>query len=352
MMKKIWLAALAASLAAAFPARAEVFALPADDSANAAQKAFHNSMIPFCLNSRDDWEKGDLDLFWKRFRIRLADLEKSGAAKALEARDYMNNEAWYDKRLGACGVRPRPDGEGGYGLEPDFAFFRARPEVKDPAWQEFFALRDEVRIRSMDAYFDPVGENARKGLESVRGFMQKHPSFSAAGEAEELYAMLLMHLTAIGDNNTDKDAEVVRAGVKNFLAKDRGYPCYRLVEQGRLKFGDLYSACLRELRAKDLPKIEQRSQFGTVTRQIAHAKAAAGKVWPVQHEVVRINPKSEAANSGLMPGDRIVSINGKPLESVNDIRAAIWPLAPGTVVNVLVVRRGEEFWIPVKTSAP
>ena len=346
-------AVLIAALTAAGVSQAAVFGLPGDTSANAQQRAFHNRMIPFCRNSLDDWEKGDMDAFWKRFRVRLSGLEGSPADEALTGGAYQDNPAWFDERLRACAVRLRPDGEGGYYFEPDYAAFRREQSVTDPAWKDFFALRDSVRVESMDGYLSPVGEKARRGLEAVHGFLQKHPGFSAAGELQDLYALLLMQTVTLGDNNTSEaERGLVRDGKRNFLEKNRGYPCHGLVARGQKTFGGLYEACRREFAAGADKVASQKSQFGTVTRRIAESRSAAGKIWPAQHEVVRVNPKSLAAQSGLRAGDRIVSINGAPLRTVDDIRAVIWPLEPGTVVNVLVVRGGEDFWVPVKTSAP
>ncbi len=49
--------------------------------------------------------------------------------------------------------------------------------------------------------------------------------------------------------------------------------------------------------------------------------------------------------NGLEPGDRIISIEGKPVQLVTDIRAIIDPLAVGDNVTIEIAREGEELSI-------
>jgi serine protease Do len=54
-----------------------------------------------------------------------------------------------------------------------------------------------------------------------------------------------------------------------------------------------------------------------------------------------VTPDSPAAKAGLLKGDVIEELNGKTVDSINDLRLQIASLAPGTVVHLKVLRNGE-----------
>ncbi|XOV80654.1 MAG: Do family serine endopeptidase [Aestuariibacter sp.] len=63
--------------------------------------------------------------------------------------------------------------------------------------------------------------------------------------------------------------------------------------------------------------------------------------------VTQVAPESAAEKGGLQAGDVIVSVNGRPLTSFNELRAKISTLGAGTEVELGVVRDGDEMTIKV-----
>ncbi len=71
------------------------------------------------------------------------------------------------------------------------------------------------------------------------------------------------------------------------------------------------------------------------------AGSPAGPNQPAGAKVTSVSPASPAAAAGLQVGDVIQAINGRPLSSMLDLRAALRRLSPGTKV-VLGVQRGSQ----------
>jgi Do/DeqQ family serine protease len=63
--------------------------------------------------------------------------------------------------------------------------------------------------------------------------------------------------------------------------------------------------------------------------------------------VTQVAPESAAEEGGLQAGDVIVSVNGRPLTSFNELRAKISTLGAGTEVELGVVRDGDEMTLKV-----
>jgi len=59
---------------------------------------------------------------------------------------------------------------------------------------------------------------------------------------------------------------------------------------------------------------------------------------------------SPAAQSGLRPGDLIVTVNGTAITDSNDLVRRVAQLEPGKTVPFVVIRNGEELTIPVETG--
>tara|TARA_R110001592_G_scaffold45983_2_gene146644 strand:+ start:223 stop:1599 length:1377 start_codon:yes stop_codon:yes gene_type:complete len=64
--------------------------------------------------------------------------------------------------------------------------------------------------------------------------------------------------------------------------------------------------------------------------------------------IEQITPNSAADEAGLKPGDVITKVNGKPIRSVNELRAKIGSIGAGKEVKLAIVRNGEEKMYTVK----
>ena len=54
-----------------------------------------------------------------------------------------------------------------------------------------------------------------------------------------------------------------------------------------------------------------------------------------------------AAEAGIIPGDVILAVDGRPIASGADLAAKIGSMAPGTAVKITILRDGSERTIPV-----
>jgi serine protease Do len=99
------------------------------------------------------------------------------------------------------------------------------------------------------------------------------------------------------------------------------------------------------------PVIQQLKEKGVVTRgalgvevqpvtpDIAHAlglKKVAGAL------VAEAAPGGAAAEAGIVPGDVVLAVDGRPVASGADLAAKIGSMAPGTAVKITILRDGSE----------
>ncbi len=73
-----------------------------------------------------------------------------------------------------------------------------------------------------------------------------------------------------------------------------------------------------------------------------------GAVGALVGEVV---PGSAAEDAGLLPGDLITAVNGKPITDNFDLRAEILSEYPGTEIELTVIRDGQELRLPATLGA-
>jgi serine protease Do len=86
-----------------------------------------------------------------------------------------------------------------------------------------------------------------------------------------------------------------------------------------------------------------RAYLGIVPQDVTPAIAKAFGVKEFNGALVGdVSADSPAAKSGLKDGDIIVSVDGKPVADANGLRMSISMMAPGTTVNLKVMRNGSE----------
>ena len=67
--------------------------------------------------------------------------------------------------------------------------------------------------------------------------------------------------------------------------------------------------------------------------------------------IAKVFPNTPASRSGLKPGDILVAVNNKPVNSINDAVRYITRNPPGTKLSLKIYRNGKYIIIPIKTSA-
>jgi serine protease Do len=86
-----------------------------------------------------------------------------------------------------------------------------------------------------------------------------------------------------------------------------------------------------------------RAYLGIVPQDVTPAMAKAfGEKEPRGALVGDVSPNSPAQKSGLLKGDIILELNGKPVEDANQLRMSISMMSPDTAVNLKVFRNGAE----------
>jgi len=63
--------------------------------------------------------------------------------------------------------------------------------------------------------------------------------------------------------------------------------------------------------------------------------------------VTMVTADSAAADAGIQVGDLIISFNGDPLRGPSELRAEVITLAPGTEVELVLIRDGEQLTVRV-----
>lgn len=87
---------------------------------------------------------------------------------------------------------------------------------------------------------------------------------------------------------------------------------------------------------------------GAVTRDLAEAMKLDRPVGALVNDV---NPGGAAARAGIKPGDIILSFNGTPIETWNDLPPLVGANPPGSEAEVLISRNGEEQTLEVVLDA-
>jgi Do/DeqQ family serine protease len=93
----------------------------------------------------------------------------------------------------------------------------------------------------------------------------------------------------------------------------------------------------------------QRGFIGIMPNAITPGEEQAYGLKPGQKGVAisEVDPNTPGAKAGLQVGDVIVAVNGTPVQDENSFRIQVAGMAPGTKVDLRIVRNGEEQTVPV-----
>ncbi|MGA2195987.1 MAG: DegQ family serine endoprotease [Bryobacteraceae bacterium] len=94
-----------------------------------------------------------------------------------------------------------------------------------------------------------------------------------------------------------------------------------------------------------------RAYLGIIPQDVTPAMAKAfGEKEPHGALVGDVSPDSPALRSGLLKGDIILELNGKPVEDANQLRMSISMMSPDASVTLKVFRNGAEREVAVKLA--
>ena len=94
-----------------------------------------------------------------------------------------------------------------------------------------------------------------------------------------------------------------------------------------------------------------RAYLGIIPQDVTPAMAKAfGEKEPHGALVGDVSPDSPAQRSGLLKGDIILELNGKPVEDANQLRMTISMMSPDAAVTLKVFRAGAERQVAVKLA--
>jgi len=86
-----------------------------------------------------------------------------------------------------------------------------------------------------------------------------------------------------------------------------------------------------------------RGQLGVSIQEVTQELAQSfGLSQPRGALVVRVEPKSPAANAGVQPGDIILQLNDRRIDSSKDLPLLVGSMQPGTRVKLGIWRKGAE----------
>jgi S1-C subfamily serine protease len=93
---------------------------------------------------------------------------------------------------------------------------------------------------------------------------------------------------------------------------------------------------------------DELESHGKVRHGSAEFEGADGEQGPV---VMKVDPKGSAARAGVEPGDVVVSIEGRPVESIRDVTAIVRANEPGRTLTFELRRHKESLDVPIQLAA-
>jgi len=92
-----------------------------------------------------------------------------------------------------------------------------------------------------------------------------------------------------------------------------------------------------------------RGYIGIMPNEISPGQEEAYGLKPGEKGVAisEVSPNSPGAKAGLKVGDVITAVNGTPVQDVNSFRLDVAGMAPGTRVNLKIMRDGQNMDVPV-----
>jgi serine protease Do len=94
-----------------------------------------------------------------------------------------------------------------------------------------------------------------------------------------------------------------------------------------------------------------RAYLGILPQDVSPSMAKAFREKEARGVVVGdVTPSSPAQESGIQRGDILLELNGNPIASANQLRMTVSMMAPGTKVNVKLLRNGSERDMTVKLA--
>jgi Do/DeqQ family serine protease len=86
-----------------------------------------------------------------------------------------------------------------------------------------------------------------------------------------------------------------------------------------------------------------------VTPELAKEFGATARTGALVSDVA---PGSPAENAGLRRGDIVLQVNGKPLTDQRDLQLTVAKMAPGTTINLTILRDGRQQQLPLTLGEP
>ena len=114
-----------------------------------------------------------------------------------------------------------------------------------------------------------------------------------------------------------------------------------------MKVEELREPDQKSARIEPASGAQENSKLGLSVRQITPDEKRSVET---EGSVVIEDVEGSAARAGLQPGDIILAVNNKQVNSVQDLRSAAGKLNKGDAAALLVERDGNRLFVPVRAG--